>query len=237
MLYATFPQFRYHFALRGEMTGSPTFTFTAPHTITRSAGTWAGDGVLDGHDIDLFNCGSQSGRKTGVTITAPTVITVNETLGAGVALTPSFVSAFHDVDGLETWPVAIVRSGGFSGGITGTPTPYALTQFELTCNAGAADAVPWTDEYDWYFSQRTDDPAKQLLVATRKPFSGGDTYSGTIQVVHTALALTELGFTGVSDFTPQLVVHLFKNVHAYVRRKSDGAIQWLDVLRAMTAGA
>lgn len=236
MIVSTWTQFRWLWSVRGA--GSPTCTFTPPHDITRAAGTWAGDGLLPGQDIDFALTASNNRRYTYTGIPGPAYITVAETVVAEGPVACTFSSAQHDHDGLETWPLALVRSGGI-GAITGTPTPYAFAPFFPTINAIATDAVPGVDEYDWYLSQRTDDPTKQLLTIIPYPATlglPGQTYSGTIYLAHSPLAaLSEVILTGLADTTPEKIPVLFKYAHLYCRRRSDGAIQWIDLLRAMTA--
>ena len=143
------------------------------------------------------------------------------------------------VDGMPEWPASYVRlaASGFGDTgttITGVPTPYAGTFFRVTCNAGAADAVAGVDEYDWYLSQRTDQTALQNL-AIWNGAVGSNTYSGTARILHTAAAESAFGFTATT-VTPGVIPLLFRHCYLYVQRRSDSAIQWIDLLRAMTAG-
>ena len=232
MIVTIWSQWRYLCAVKGS--GTPTCTFTPPHDITRAAGTWAADGYVPNHDIDFAGTVNNNRRYTYTGIPGPAHLTVAETVVAEGPVACSFVSAFHDVDGVERWPIALVRSGGM-GAITGVPTPFILVPFTCTVNASAPDAAPWTDEYDWYLSRRTDDPTKQLLNMIPKPVSGGNTYSGSVMIGESTLAMSEIGFSGITDFTPDKVPALMKYCHLYCRRRSDGAIQWIDLLRAMTA--
>lgn len=230
MIVSQWQQFRWHFAVKGV--GAPTATFTAPHTITHATAGWLASGVLAGHDIDFAGTASNN-KRYRVEVATAANLTVTETVVAEGPIACTFVSAFHDVDGLETWPYALMRAGGI-GNITGVPTPYALGAFIATINAEAADAAPGVDEYDWYLSRRTDDPAKQLLSMAQKPPSGGNTYSGSVVIAHSALSITELDLWLLPTFTPEKVPELFKYCHLYVQRKADKAMQWIDLLRAMT---
>lgn len=141
-------------------------------------------------------------------------------------------------DGMPEWPATYVRLAASGFGDTGstflgTPTPYSGTAMLISCNASATDAVPGVDEYDWYLSQRTDVPASQYLETFPRTFLG-NTYSGSIRIVHTSLAESAFGFTPTT-VNPSHIPLLFRNCHLYVQRRSDNAIQWLDLLRAQTA--
>ena len=157
------------------------------------------------------------------------------------AVSRTYVAFHRDTDGMPRFPgprdsTNLIRSGGFTGGITGAPFPYLGVAFQVTCNSTADDSVAGTDEYDWYLSQRTDDPAKQYWLALDYNPGGGNTASGTISLVHSALATSELGV--VDGPLPAQQYHdLLYKVALYVRRISDGAIQWLDLHKALTGNA
>ncbi len=59
----------------------------------------------------------------------------------------------------------------------------------------------------------------------------GSTNSGTVQLGHTALATSELAIAGIPSVDQ--VMQLFRFCDLYCRRRSDGAIQWMNPLRAM----
>lgn len=133
-------------------------------------------------------------------------------------------------DGLPEWPVASLRANGFDDGISVSPTDaFPMT---LTCNAGAVDAVDHVDEYDWFVSQGKETAGQGVghFVVTRKP-PGTDTYSGSIVVDLTAAA--EVLFPDPFDVSSIEV--LFFGVDVYARRRSDGAIQRLDLRRLVYA--
>jgi hypothetical protein len=132
------------------------------------------------------------------------------------------VTKVADVHGYEVWPTAKLRSGGFASLTLPTSLTFTLP-FTLTCNGGAADSVPTSDEYDWYLSQRTDDPAAQLLSLT-KPTG----YSGSAVLDRTALGLSK--FPDLSDTSRR---GLLLRTAIYVQRRSDQAIQWADLHAAV----
>lgn len=133
-------------------------------------------------------------------------------------------AAAVDVAGYEVWPVAKVRSGGFSGLQATLPTtlvsdPNTAFPFTITCNAEASDAVKWTDEYDWYLSQRTDDPNKQMLTLYRIDNMPATTESGRC-----GLTLTAVGLNAYPTLGAEKLHELFADVTVYVKRRSDNAI-------------
>lgn len=233
--------FRHQFAVKGLTIGNVSFVQGTPDTITTVAGDFTVDGLLAGHSLDVVGSASNDGRWPIASVVALTITleTSNQLTNEGpVAVT--MTGSFIDPDGYDRWPVDYVRlaASGFGDAgstITGIPTPYAATQFSVSCNGLGADSVKDTPEYHWYLSQRTDTPANQYLTISQYPNTATDSYSGTVNIVHTALAETTFGFTGASDFTAAMVPLLFRHCHLYVMRISDNAIQWVDLLRAMTA--
>ncbi len=146
-------------------------------------------------------------------------------------------------DGYEEWPglfagqagrTNLVRANGFAGGFSGIPGSAVGQNFLVSVNGQAPDAVAGVDEYDWYLSQRTDDPAKQWLSCATAHFLGANTYSGTVLIATTALANAELGL-GLT-LTVEQQIEVFRFCHLYCRRRPDGAIQWVDLLKGMFAG-
>ena len=148
------------------------------------------------------------------------------TLTSGVSVEGVYV----DSDALERYPVANVRAGGLAP-ISGWTVPYDTALMTLTVNAGAADAVDGVDEFDWYVSQRTDDPDLQYL-ALATPAAYPLSYSGSLTMIHTALAESEFNIATGQALTPSQLALLFKHVSVYVQRRSDKAIQWASALRA-----
>ncbi len=120
------------------------------------------------------------------------------------------------------------------------PTGDAFWPVVITCNALALDAVAGTHEYDWYLSCRRDlgrympagsttlvDWQSQALV-----LSSGSTYkSGRVDLSLNMTAVAKLlpGLSGSALLTPAAFATLFRNVHLYVRRRADLAIQWVSL--------
>jgi hypothetical protein len=128
-----------------------------------------------------------------------------------------------DALGLPEWPVASMRASGFDDGITVSST--SAFPMVLSCNALAADSVTSVDEFDWFVSQRTEvSGSEPFVVAKYTPDT--DTYSGSISLTLAAWASTEYP----DPWDESMARVLFFAVDVYVRRKSDGAIQRLDLL-------
>lgn len=124
-------------------------------------------------------------------------------------------------DGLEEWPVANLRSGGFTGLVTPTITSFPLT---ITCNGGAIDGGA---AFDWYLSQRTDDPARQYLTITHtRPTKSGTV---TIDINEDRVAALLPDVSGPALFEAGNLGLLMKNVALYVQRRSDKAYQWIKL--------
>lgn len=135
-----------------------------------------------------------------------------------------------DTSGYEEWPVEKVRSGGFDGSTIGTrlqvPADFSSLSFpiDITCNNFALDLSPPTDEYDWYVSQRTDDPDGQALSVEDFALQS----SGRL-----VLNLTALGADTYPTIDTDAIINIFRNVYVYVRRRSDGAIQWASLIDSL----
>lgn len=240
MIIPIFSTFRDVFSIGGDATTSVTFADANPDTITRAAGNWEADGFEAGQRLTIVDSALNDGTYT-IAVVTPTVITLvaADALVAEAVVTVTARGRQIDVDGYEVWPASNVRlaSSGFgdtASTLTGIPVPYTGSSFLVSCNAVAADAAPGTDDYDWYFSQRTDLIGGQMLSIVQQPPSGGNTFSGTVRITETALAVSELGAV-VADTVPQRTVDLFKHCDIYVRRISDEAIQWVNLFRAMTS--
>lgn len=181
--------------------------------------------------IDRFNV-----TKTTALITEAGLLTAEGPVSVEIQ------ARYLDLMYLPEWPGPfalgsnLVRANGFDQGIQITSgLPYGGGTIVCTVNGEAADASPGVDEYDWYLSQRTDDADKQFLTIINKPMVGMSTYSGTVQLTHTVAAENSVG----ADFgastgmvTSDHRKRLLNFCHLYCRRRSDGAIQWLDLLLA-----
>ncbi len=242
---ANYTTFRYIFADRILSAPDAGMTFTAgpPSTIERAGGSFIADGAATGMYCEPKNTANNDGKRGYISALTATLMTWDAsgaTLTAEGATPGQQLRSFYvGIDALEEWPGPFsqttdkVRSGGFSGGISVTETA-GTGELVATVNNFATDAIPGADEYDWYLSQRTDDPTKQYLEISRYGIesTSGDGYSGTVQINKTALANTELGSWSLSSpMTPDQRRGLYAFCDLYVRRRSDGAIQWLSLDR------
>lgn len=236
----TFSTFRAQFAL-APLSSNDNFTFVnanpdqitgapSPTVFSQNVGrlTVFGSAVNDG----IFH--SQAVSATAITLVPSDALTNEGPVLCTITFQPL------DPDGYESWPVDLVRLPGSGFGNAGstltglpkTPPFYSHSSYTISCNAGAADAVPGTDEYDWYVSQRTDDPTIQAISVDPAPLSGGDSFSGSVVLTFEP---SLLNLAAPPDLDSGDIVRVFKNVHVYVQRKSDKAIQWVDLLRNITA--
>ena len=241
MICASWPSLRMQFALnKGSGAVNLQYVQGTPDTVVRTVGSFIADGVLTGHSWDVWGAGvTNAGRWPVASVAAFTLtLATDNQLVNQAAIASTFFSCYRDNDGSPSWPVSAVRMTGSGFGdagstLTGIPTPYLGASFEVTCNAGANDAVLGVDEYDWYLSQSTDIPASKYLSIVQKPAVGLLSYSGSVQIVHTALAVSQLGLTIPPS---QEVRHtLFRFADLYVRQRTDGAIQWVNLLQRMDA--
>lgn len=257
MIIPNFTQFRSMFALTVPLTfpggGGETLTFDAgAQTITRSIGNWLAWFAQhsDFMWIQVVGTASNDGWRQ---IKKATPAVLEFAAGSGIvneaAVACSTLATYRDLDGYYTWPVANVRlpASGFGdtgSTITGIPRPIYSTigGVSITCNGGAFDAVPGVDEYDWYLSQCTDDPARQLLFL-QEPNILPNTCSGRVYLLANAAncradigsSITSGGPTAIW-IAPDAVGPLFTHKYLYVQRRSDKAIQWVDLYRAQIAG-
>jgi hypothetical protein len=134
-------------------------------------------------------------------------------------------------DGMERWPVDLVRANGFDDGFTGIARPIQAFPITVSCNGGVVDASDANSVYHWYLSQRTDDTTKQWISMAHASILN----SGSVTLSLTALAVSELGLGAATDsLTEDQLTRITKNLHLYVQRKriaagGDSAIQWIDI--------
>lgn len=122
------------------------------------------------------------------------------------------------IDGVETWDSAMVDQAGFANSLTFPQ--FVSFPYDIEVDAGP-DAVPGTDEYSWYLSQRTDVVANQYFEVQRNDTNSPVvTNSGRIRIVRTALAATLY-----PTVTTIALIAMFKDLDLYVYRVSDGLIQ------------
>lgn len=129
-------------------------------------------------------------------------------------------SATMALDGMQPWPVHLVRANAIPEIVLSDDTPdLNPLSLRLTINDEASDGGA---AFDWYVSQRTDDPAKQWWLVY--PYSA--IRSGTIVMDLSPVGLAELGLTLTSDpVTADQSAAAVKLVDVYCLRRSDGAIQ------------
>lgn len=129
------------------------------------------------------------------------------------------------LDGFETWPMAKLRAGAFTGLVTPTIAAYPIA---ITCNAGGADATPGVHEYDWYLSQRSDLVGGQYLsIVHPDPLKSGSV-SLALELGNVARLLP--GLTGPDLLADAALALIFKSVALYVSRRSDRAYQWIPLV-------
>lgn len=126
------------------------------------------------------------------------------------------------LDGMQPWPVDLLRANAIPEIVLSDDTPdLSPLSLRLTINAGAVDGGA---AFDWYVSQRTDDPAKQWFTVT--PYS--PVRSGTIVVEISAVGMAELGIvTALDVVTTDQQAAAVRFVDVYCKRRSDEAIQRL----------
>lgn len=134
------------------------------------------------------------------------------------------VSATIGLDGFPLWPGNLVEDIG----TIVPPSTITVFPFEIDFD-DSMDPTPGVDRYDWYVSQRTDDPTRQYLTVSRND-DLPDTQSGRISVGLTALGSSRFSVPlSVSD-----ILELFTDVDVYVKTKADNAIHHVLLLDYLT---
>lgn len=245
-IYSSYLYFRHVWATKIVATKSVTFTADATNDRAEIAtGNWVDDFGL-GAGIQVSFSGSTNNDFGMLFVDRFNVskdialFTVGGLFTNEGPVSVEVTAQYIGPDGYPEWPgptgrgTNLVRANGFSDDnwSVSLSGPYAGSAFTVSINGGAADASTGVDEYDWYLSQRTDDPTKQYLAMTQTPDAGGNSYSGSVDIVHTDLAEDEMPTLVSKNVSVAEHTRLFKNCYLYVRRRSDGAIQWLDLQRA-----
>lgn len=133
------------------------------------------------------------------------------------------------LDGYEYWPANMVRANGFDDGIA-IAKPITSMPFALSVDGLALGS---TFLYDSYLSQRTDVTADQYLQVTEA--SG---YTGSWLLDLTEMAREKFGLSPSAasvDVNEDQLIQALKHCAFYVKRQSDGAIQYLELLKATLA--
>lgn len=227
-------------ARRVTVSATLTFADADPDTITRAAGSFVSDGVETGMSVVPVGTASNDARRYRVAGVAASTLTLDadDVVVAEASVAASLDCCHVDPDGVERFPgpfdsTNLVRANGFDGGFSGiVGAGYEGNAVEISVNGGIRDLVKGVDEYDWYLSQRTDVPARQYFTLTQKPDTASQSFSGTVTLLHTALATSVYGVEP-SVITVDAFVRLLKFVSLYCRRRSDGAIQWAPLLETM----
>lgn len=122
-------------------------------------------------------------------------------------------------DGMAPWPADFLRLNAIPEIVLSEDTPTLATlSLRLTINAEAVS----TGTFDWYVSQRTDDPARQWFTV----YQYSAIRDGTIVLDISTVGMAELGLDSVIDaVTDEQAAAAVKYVDVYCRRRSDGAIQ------------
>lgn len=240
MIIGSYSDFRWQFAETIEESGvSLTFSDADPDTITRASGSFTLQGYQEAMTVEPNGTANNDAvytvAESGVASTVLTLVDGDAVTAEG-PVTADIKGYFRDIDGWAEFPGPnatysnnLVRASGFDGGISIVSVSSDFTT-RLTVNASAADSVFGTDEYDWYLSDRTDDPGKRFLDIVQRPSSGGNSYSGSVDISLSALCLSELGINpATTPLTQSELAICFKFAHLYCRRVSDGAIQWVDL--------
>jgi hypothetical protein len=220
--------FRHHFAQVARTQGvSLTYTHGInPGTIARASGSFVDDGFEAGMSLDVIGTTDNDARYTIATVAAGLLtLSTGQQFNSTETITSSLVGARYELDGMERWPIALVRANGFDDGATPSKRPFTPFPVTLTVNGDITDVAAGTS-YTWYVSQRTDTGGSRGFVVTH-PDSAK---TGTIQLSLTARAVADLGIgTSVSPLNAGQRQRLLKHCYAFVQRASDKAIQIVDL--------
>ena len=233
MIHYSYAAFRQAFAVRAR-TSAVSLRYAAgiPATIIRTTGSFITDGFLTGHSVDIVGTTLNSARVTIDEVNALTMtLAEGENLTDEGFLVSSLIGSFYENDGAEQWPRDLVRANGFEDTIV-VPEPTVSMPLSLTCNGGLTDAAD-ADSYDWYVSQRSEEPLRRYFNVTQLDV----TKSGSIRLALGSVAQSELGIIVASTLTAATRPRVFAKVYVFCRRASDGAIQIVDMLRASNAEA
>lgn len=228
MILHSYPALRHHFAEVARTQGvSLTYTHGIdPGTIGRASGSFVDDGHEAGMTLDVFGTTDNDARYTIATVTASLItLAAGQQFNSTETIASSLIGATYELDGMEEWPLSLVRASGFDGGVTPSKRPFTPFPVTLTVNDGATDVDDGTS-YTWYVSQRTDIGTARGMTITH-PDSAK---TGTIQLALTARAVSDLGLgTSVSTLNAGQRQRLLKHCYVFVQRQSDKAIQIADL--------
>ena len=222
--------FRHHFAEVARTQGvSLTYTHAIdPGTITRGSGSFVTDGFEAGQTLDVFGTSANDARYEVGSVSALTLtLAAGQQFNSTETIASSLVGAFYELDGMEQWPITLVRANGFDDGATASIRPFTPFPVTLTINGDITDVAAGTS-YTWFVSQRTEVGTLWGMTVTHPDAAK----TGTIRLTLTANAVSELGIgTAVSPLNAGQRQRLLKHCTAYVQRQSDKAIQVIDLAR------
>lgn len=222
---AAYSDLRHQFARVARTTGVSLAYDSTTNKITRASGSFVTDGFTADMTASVSGTASNDGQYT-VSFVAPLVLTLSDALAATETVVSSLEGAEFELDGAEKWPTDLVRAAGFSSTLTMTPRPATQFPVILTCNALATD-VDAGSSYIWYVRQRTDDAALKWLDVQNTDV----TRTGSVTIALTAKAVSDMGLAlTTSKLTGDQQVRVMRNVTMFVKRLSDGAIQFADLL-------
>ncbi len=219
--------FRTQFATVARTTGvSLTYDHVSmPNTVTRVSGSFVTDGFVAGQSLDVSGTTDSDARYTIATVAALTITLITgEQFNSSETIVSSLTGATYELDGAETWPQALVRANGFSSTFALTPRPITIFPAQLTCNALVTDATAGSS-YKWFIRQPQVEPALQWITATHASALS----TGTIAIDLTGPAETDIGAVTLTKLTFEQQLRLLKGVTVFVKRLSDGAIQFVDL--------
>jgi hypothetical protein len=135
-----------------------------------------------------------------------------------------------DRSGYPKYPTGrVLYPPGEAGFLLALPSPVSCHML-LSVNGFAHDPSFGSDAFDWYLSQRTDDPARQLFALVPQDTPNA-TRSGTVLLTMTTLCQALFGVTPASPLPAPLDrERLFRDVTLYVRRRSNGSVMHASLL-------
>lgn len=230
MILYQYVAFRHHFAEVGRTQAvSLAYDHTStPNTVSRASGSFITDGHVVGATLQVSGTSDNDGGSYeigAVTALSLSLIT-GQNFTSSYTETSTLVSALYENDGMEEWPLANVRAGGFDDGFTPSVTPMTPFPLTLTVNGGITDAAAGTS-YTWYLSQRTEVGASQHFTIAHADTAK----TGTVTLTLTSTAVADLGLSATTDsLNVGQRVKLLRGVYVFCQRASDKAIQIVHLL-------
>lgn len=232
MILSSYPEFRYHFATVARTSGvSLTYNHLAnPDTIARASGSFVTDGFTTAMSLDVFGTTANDGRYTIASVSALT-LQLGGSLTSSETIVSDLTGAQYEVDGAETWPLTKTHVTTFESTWSPvTPVPIRRFPVTVTINGGATD-VSAGSSYTWYVRQKTDDSTLQWMLASHTLA----TKTGTITLQLTQKCVDDLSLSGATAKLNEHTDRVLRNVTLFVKRLSDGAIQFIDLDRLSAA--